>query len=52
MGCRKMDYFTFLLARQASVRELNGTVFNIKQGVRPVASRLGLIVEKAEASHR
>ena len=54
MGCRKMDYFAYIyaLSEQAKVHELSAEHSNIKQGVRPVASRISLIVEKAEHMHR
>jgi len=54
MVCRKMDYFAYIyaLSEHAKVYELSAEHGNIKQGVRPVASRISLIVEKAEASHR
>jgi hypothetical protein len=57
MNCRKMDYFAFLLAKQAKLMQLSAEHSSIKQGVRPVASsvrpvasRIGLIVEKAKLS--
>jgi hypothetical protein len=54
MGCRKMDYFAYIyaLSEQAKLIQLSAEHGNIKQGVRPVASRIGLIVEKAESMHR
>jgi hypothetical protein len=48
MVCRKMDYFAFLLAKQAKLMQLSAEHSDVKQGVRPVASRIGLIVEKAK----
>jgi hypothetical protein len=53
MVCRKMDYFAYYaLSGQAKVHELSAARGNIKQGVRPVASRISLIVEKAESMRR
>jgi hypothetical protein len=52
MGCRKMDYFAFLLARQAGVRELSAVHSDIVAGLVPCLSRISLIVEKAESMRR
>ena len=54
MGCRKMDYFAYIyaLSEHVKVYELSAEHGNIKQGVRPVASRIGLIVVKAESMCR
>jgi hypothetical protein len=54
MGCRKMDYFAYIyaLSEQAKLIQLSAVYSNIKQGVSPIASRISLIVEKAESMRR
>jgi len=52
MVCRKMDYFMWLVSMCATVRELNAVATLSRVEVRPVASRIGLIVEKAESAYR
>jgi hypothetical protein len=54
MACRKMDYFAYIyaLSEHAKLMQLSAVYSNIKQGVRTVASRISLIVERAESVRR